>query len=164
MAKARKKREDDMHALQKSAAPNYQLNTPALSVSGTLAATPKYGEIPAAAPSFFEELDPIRPLQPGLPPGGQWNDISRQTMNNFMQAQSEQQIQSQLQAQFEQHNHQTGKPWILDDSALLDLDMSVIDNMEGWDDMANYFQMELDPTIPPDARGTAFGGGLGSYL
>jgi hypothetical protein len=168
MAKARKKREDDMHALQKSAAPNYQLNTPASSVSGTLAATPQYEEIPAAAPNFFEELDPIRPLQPGLPPGGQWNDISPQTMNsglgNFVQAQSDQQMQSQLQAQFEQHNQQTGRPWILDDSALLDLDMSVVDNIEGWDDMANYFQMELDPTIPPDARGTAFGGGLGSYL
>lgn len=159
-----------MHALQKPAATNYQLNTPASSVSETLATTPTYGEIPASTLNFFseEKLDPIRPLQPGLPPGGQWNDMSSQTMNlgldNFMPAQSQQQMQSQLQAQFQQHNHQSSRPWILDDSALLDLDMNGVDNMEGWDDMANYFQMELDPTLPPDARGTAFGGGLGSWL
>jgi hypothetical protein len=169
MAKARKKREDDMQALQNSAASTYQLNTLASSSSGTFAAAPSYGELPTATPSYFseEDLDPIRPLQPGLPPGGQWDDMSPQMNDpglvNFMTAQSQQPTQSQLQAQFQQHSHQPTRPWILDDSALLDLDMNV-DNIEGWDDMANYFQMELDPTLPPDVRGPAFGGRLGSWL
>jgi hypothetical protein len=42
--------------------------------------------------------------------------------------------------------------------------MNVVDTTEGWDDMANYFQMELDPTLPLDAKGAAFGGGLRSQL
>jgi hypothetical protein len=170
MAKARKKREDDMQARQNSAVSNYQPGTPASSTSGTFAAVPTYGEFPAATANYFseEDLDPIRPLQPGLPPETQWNDMLPQTNNSglddFMPTQSQQQMQTQLQAQFQQHNHQPGRPWILDDSALLDLDMNGVDNIEGWDDMANYFQMELDPMLPPDARGTAFGGGLGSWL
>jgi len=164
MAKARKKREDDMLALQQSASSDYQLKPPASSVSGTFSSGPTYGEISAATPDFFPEgLDPIRPLQTGLPPGGQWDDMTQQTMSsdlgNFISAQSQQEMQSQLQAQFQSHNHQQNRPWILDDSALIDLDMNGVNTIEGWDDMANYFQMELDPTIPPDARGTGFGGG-----
>jgi hypothetical protein len=169
MAKARKKRENDMQALQKSAASNYSLDTPASSASGTFAVTPTYGEFPAPNNYFSEvNLDPIRPLQPGLPPETQWNDMPPQTNNlgldNFIPAQSQQEIQTQLEAQFQQHSHHPSRPWILDDSALLDLDMNGVDNIEGWDDMAYYFQMELDPTLPPDARVPAFGGGLGSWL
>lgn len=170
MAKARKKREDDMQALQSSASSTYGLNTPASSASGAFAAAPSYGEFPAVTSKYFSDvnLDPIRPFQPGLAPGSQWNDMSPQTNNsgldNIIPAQSQQQIQSELQTQFQPHSNQPGRPWILDDSALLDLDMNGIDNIEGWDDMANYFQMELDPTLLPDDRGQAFGGGLGSWL
>ena len=168
MAKARKKREDDMQALQKSTVSNYQVSTPTPSSPGTFKAAPTYGEFPARNNYFEENLDPIRPLQPGLPPETQWNDmlpeVNNSGLGNFMPAQSQQQIQSQLQVQFQQHSHQSSRPWILDDSALLDLDMNVVNTIEGWDDMANYFQMELDPTVPPDARGPAFGGGLGSWL
>lgn len=165
MAKARKKREDDMRNLQNSEVFNHQLQTLESSVEGTFEAAPTYGEFQAAIPNYFSEytLDPIRPLQPGLPPGGECDDASSQTTNsvldNFMPPQSQQQMQSQLQTQFQQHNNHQGRPWILDDSALLDLDMNGVDNLEGWDDMANYFQMELDPTLLPDVRGTAFSGG-----
>jgi len=169
MAKARKKREDDMQALQDSAASNYSLDTPTSSASGAFTVAPASGEF-LASNNYFSEvnLDPIRPLQPGLPPETQWNDMLPRTNNsgldNFMPMQSQQEIQTQLEAQFQQHSHQPSRPWILDDSALLDLDMNGVDNIEGWDDMANYFQMELDPTLPLDARGLAFSGRLGSWL
>jgi hypothetical protein len=167
MAKARKKREDDMLALQDSVTSNHQLDTPASSASGTFAAAPASGEFTVANSYFEANLDLIRPPQPGLPPETQWIDTSPQANNsglrNFMPVQSQQQMQNQLQTQFQQNGHQPSRPWILDDSALLDLDVNGVDNIEGWDDMANYFQMELDPTLQPDARG-AFGGGLGSLL
>lgn len=48
-------------------------------------------------------------------------------------------------------------PWLLDDSALLDLDMGAVDmdgeiSWEGWDDVVRDFQMEVDMS-QPEARG-----------
>jgi hypothetical protein len=70
------------------------------------------------------------------------------------------QIQLQLQQQ-QQGSQQT--PWLMDDNALLDLDMNALDgdvSWEGWDDLVRDFQMEVDNQ--PDRAGPAFGG-MGSW-
>lgn len=166
MAKARKKREADIKALRNSEASTNQLKTPSASPPRTLSTAPAFGELPVASPQFFDEhLDPVRPLQTGLPPGGQWTELSPHTvpisnMGNYFPASS----QLQLEEQFQQHDHVPSRPWILDDSALIDLDMNGVNGLDGWNEMANYFQMELDPTVAPDARWAGYGGGLGSWL
>ena len=53
--------------------------------------------------------------------------------------------QIQLQLQQQQQMQQT--PWLMDDSALLDLDMAGLEgdpSWEGWDDLVRDFQMEAD--------------------
>jgi hypothetical protein len=70
------------------------------------------------------------------------------------------QIQLQLQQQ-QQGTQQT--PWLMDDNALLDLDMNAIDgevSWEGWDDLVRDFQMEVDNQ--PDRSGPTLGG-MGSW-
>ena len=70
------------------------------------------------------------------------------------------QIQLQLQQQ-QQGMQQT--PWLMDDNALLDLDMNALDgdvSWEGWDDLVRDFQMEVDNG--PDRGGPALGG-MGSW-
>ena len=70
------------------------------------------------------------------------------------------QMQLQLQQQQQQQMQQT--PWLMDDSALLDLDMAGLDgdaNWEGWDDLVRDFQMEADNQGGPgEIRGPTFGG------
>jgi len=70
--------------------------------------------------------------------------------------------QIQLQLQQQQGLQQT--PWIMDDNALLDLDMNGLDgdvNWEGWDDLVRDFQMEVD-NQPERQRGPTLGG-MGSW-
>jgi hypothetical protein len=70
------------------------------------------------------------------------------------------QIQLQLQQQ-QQGMQQT--PWLMDDNALLDLDMNALDgdvSWEGWDDLVRDFQMEVDNQ--PDRTGPTLGG-MGSW-
>jgi hypothetical protein len=70
--------------------------------------------------------------------------------------------QIQLQLQQQQGLQQT--PWIMDDNALLDLDMNGLDgdvNWEGWDDLVRDFQMEVD-NQPEMQRGPTLGG-MGSW-
>jgi hypothetical protein len=70
------------------------------------------------------------------------------------------QVQLQLQQQ-QQGIQQT--PWLMDDNALLDLDMNALDgdvSWEGWDDLVRDFQMEVDNQ--PDRGGPALGG-MGSW-
>jgi len=69
------------------------------------------------------------------------------------------QIQLQLQQQQLQQGRQQQTPWLMDDSALLDLDMNALDgdvNWEGWDDLVRDFQMEVDNQAPE--RGPTLGG------
>jgi len=53
------------------------------------------------------------------------------------------QIQLQLQQQQQANNQHQQTPWLMDDSALLDLDMDGLDseNWGGWDDVVKDFQM-----------------------
>jgi hypothetical protein len=64
------------------------------------------------------------------------------------------QIQLQLQQQQMQTQQQT--PWLMDDNALLDLDMNALDddaNWQGWEDLVRDFQAAPNP----DARVNALG-------
>jgi len=75
------------------------------------------------------------------------------------------QIQLQLQQQQLQQGGQQQTPWLMDDNALLDLDMSALDgdvSWEGWDDLVRDFQMEVDNQPPDVARGPTLGG-MGSW-
>jgi len=53
------------------------------------------------------------------------------------------QIELQLQQQQQANNQQQQTPWLMDDSALLDLDMNGLDgeNWGGWDDVVKDFQI-----------------------
>lgn len=74
--------------------------------------------------------------------------------------------QEQIEAQFQQHAQQQQQqqmiqptPWIMDNEALLDLDMQGLDgdvNWEGWDAMVRDFQLESD--MQNEMRGAPLGG------
>ncbi|TVY83486.1 Bikaverin cluster transcription factor bik5 [Lachnellula suecica] len=65
------------------------------------------------------------------------------------------QVQQQLQQQPPQQT-----PWLMDENALLDLDMNLDGdvNWEGWDDLVRDFQMEAGNQPPGDQRGPTLGG------
>ncbi|KAL2063739.1 hypothetical protein VTL71DRAFT_5544 [Oculimacula yallundae] len=73
------------------------------------------------------------------------------------------QIQLQMQ-QMQQHDQavQQPAPWLLDNNAMLDLDMTAVEgeiNWDGWDDLVRDFQMEADNGQQPDmTRGPTLGG------
>jgi hypothetical protein len=74
------------------------------------------------------------------------------------------QIQLQLQQQQQQQQQMQQTPWLMDDNALLDLNMQDLEgdvNWEGWDDLVRDFQMENDQQMP-DFRGPTLGG-MGSW-
>ena len=74
------------------------------------------------------------------------------------------QIQLQMQLQQRQQQQVQQTPWLMDDSALLDLDMQGLEgdgevNWEGWDDLVKDFQMETDlQANEMGARGPTLGG------
>lgn len=64
----------------------------------------------------------------------------------------------QIQLQMQQQQQQS-TPWLMDDSALVDLDMNALEgevNWEGWDDLVRDFQMEQDNQ--PQGVGPTLGG------
>lgn len=74
------------------------------------------------------------------------------------------QIQLQLQQQQQQQQQMQQTPWLMDDNALLDLNMQDLEgdvNWEGWDDLVRDFQMENDQQMQ-DFRGPTLGG-MGSW-
>jgi hypothetical protein len=69
------------------------------------------------------------------------------------------QVQLQMQAQQQAQMQQT--PWLMDESALLDLDMSDLQgdvNWEGWDDLVRDFQLQTDQEMGNGGRGPTLGG------
>jgi hypothetical protein len=73
------------------------------------------------------------------------------------------QIQLQLQQQQARQQAQQQTPWLMDDNALVDLDMNALDgdvNWEGWDDLVRDFQMEVDNQ--PERNGPTLMG-MGSW-
>ncbi len=73
------------------------------------------------------------------------------------------QVQMQMQQMQQQDQSvQQQAPWLLDDNAMLDLDMTAVEgeiNWEGWDDLVRDFQLEADNSQQPDmVRGPTLGG------
>lgn len=71
--------------------------------------------------------------------------------------------QIQLPSQQQQMVSQQQTPWLMNDSALVDLDMSAIDeevNWDGWDDLVTDFQMDPDMQnmAGPNGRGPTLPG------
>jgi len=176
MAKARRKREADMQAFAMYGS-RPQAQPGIIRIPTSMEMLPTGSTL--IAEELYNNVDLVRPLQQGLPLDSQFSDptppvdFSRGMLDSMtaLQQQSQQQSQqsqasssrsqSQLQAQFQQFGHMPqNTPWLLDDSALVDLDMNAVDgdvSWEGWDDLVRDFQMEVDPSVP-DARGPAITG------
>ncbi|KAK0104452.1 hypothetical protein ONS95_004741 [Cadophora gregata] len=92
------------------------------------------------------------------------NDVSMlgpQVVGMGMLAPEQVQMQMQQMQQQDQALSQQA-PWLLDNNAMLDLDMTAVEgeiNWEGWDDLVRDFQLEADSNQQPDmARGPTLGG------
>lgn len=87
-------------------------------------------------------------------------NVSPQVVGMGMLAPGQIQLQLQMQQQQTQGPHQV--PWLMDDNALLDLDMNALDGdtiWEGWDDVARDFQIQSGQQVP-DANTL---GGVGNW-
>jgi hypothetical protein len=73
------------------------------------------------------------------------------------------QIQLQLQQQQQSQGQQQQTPWLMDDSALVDLDMNGLEseNWGGWDDVVKDFQMVAENNQSADRPG--MGGFYGNW-
>jgi hypothetical protein len=151
MARARKKREADMQE-RANPVPTEYLARSTVDVAG---ATPDPNPQVREVRFLNLGLDPIRPLQqaneyPALQPEG----------NGYAALQTPG-MQMVLQSQYQPH----GTPWILDDSALVDLDMNAVEgdvSWEGWDDLVRDFPTTLpDAAVPSVIDPTV--GGMGTW-
>ena len=165
MAKARRKREENMQTMDSS--------------SSNLGMDSKYVRPPPSGPGSFpargcliaQPTDTRNILNNEIAASQFIDDnlANSATMNMAPQVVgmgmlAPEQIQLQLQQQQAQMLQQNAQPWLMDDSALLDLDMNALDgdvNWEGWDDLVRDFQMEAD-NQPEMTRGPALGG-MGSW-
>ena len=163
MAKARSKRESDMQGSTVSTKSHRAASTaapPALDQIGQAAS----GELKSISPIFSQENEfAIPAIVPSLFPMSQYGIASAGAtdirMGNFGSGQQHMQTQTHAQT-LSQDIQSQSRPWILDDSALLDLDMSGVSgdgSLEGWEDLVSYFQMETDPN-DPNVRGPPYGG------
>lgn len=161
MAKARRKREEDM---QLSGGDPTQLgidtrlirpepsglsNKPS-GCPGTMARDRALANAQTAPSSQAPFQDPNTTM------AAYQGDISLEPQIVGMGALAPDQIQLQLQ---QQQFVNGGTPWLMDDSALQDLDMNAIDgdvNWEGWDDLVRDFQLEADQQMG-DGRGPNIG-------
>lgn len=122
-------------------------------------------ETPSAPPSVAPDephLNPIRPLQQGLPQ--MWNNHEQQafndgTENNFSQFYSNEfasnDIQSELSMQYQQSNSGNVN-WVPSVEANNTNGGSDL-NWDNFDDLVRDFQMEVDAS-QPEARGPVLGG------
>ncbi|CAD6441848.1 9203e70e-9c9f-4153-85e8-0ac515cecefc [Sclerotinia trifoliorum] len=89
-------------------------------------------------------------------------NVSPQVVGMGMLAPEQVQHQLQIQQQQQQLQGQNQIPWIMDDNALLDLDMSALNgdvSWTGWDDLARDFQNQTGQQVP-DANAL---GGAGNW-
>lgn len=89
-------------------------------------------------------------------------EVSPQVVGMGMLAPEQIQLQLQMQQQQQQLQGQTQISWLMDDNALLDLDMNAIDGdpgWAGWDDLARNFQSQTGQQ-GPDANTL---GGVGNW-
>jgi hypothetical protein len=159
MAKARRKREADIlisktAAFQPPFCSDRSTNNPAPSTSGLLAAG-NFAPLPTEISEIFDAdkfsgLDVTRSIQQSYAPG-EYQDtrlpqVSGMGLSDYASAQPP--MQAQITAQYSQAEN---RPWILDDSALPDLNTIDGDmSQEGWSDMVSYFHMETETSQPDD--------------
>jgi hypothetical protein len=160
MAKARKQREVNMLSMQTSSDPGMD--------SRFMRPPPTAYAQPPTCPLANLEGDRLLPQTTAPPTQANTNSTTffSGDTSAMMQPQivgmgmlAPEQIQLQLQQQQQQQQMAGQQPWLMDDNALLDLDMNAVDgdvNWEGWDDLVRDFQMEADQM--PDARGPTLGG------
>ncbi|KAF7856989.1 hypothetical protein EAF04_009749 [Stromatinia cepivora] len=89
-------------------------------------------------------------------------NVSPQVVGMGMLAPEQVQLQLQIQQQQQQLQGQNQTPWLMDDNALLDLDMNALDgdvSWSGWDDLARDFQIQTGQQVP-DANAL---GGAGNW-
>jgi len=180
MLKARRKRQADMHAMginienlnhgaQGSKGAQRQQQTTAKPQANPA----DLGGIPDI--NFRQELesgtthlrqDLLLPQYWPTPPEDQ-NDAQAQNLDAMAGYMAESDLQSMNTSNVGMGvsgytNTNAAVPWLLDDSALTDLDMGAGDaegeiSWEGWDDVVRDFQMEVDMS-QPDARGPNING------
>lgn len=174
LAKARRKREEDIRAAAANGNSTFELGIEPKNLRPEAAAYSYIGcnktiaqdRLISHIPDTTRDLGASNPVHAPIS-----TDINNNAMyvddSSMMQPQvvgmgmlAPEQIQLQLLQQ-QQGIQQT--PWLMDDNALLDLDMNAVDgdvNWEGWDDLVRDFQMEVDNQ--PDRTGPALGG-MGSW-
>lgn len=155
MSKARRKREENMA----QAAINGEQLTLGIPLQHMRPPPTKYGgPLPTFTPIEIGNVDAIKQEpQPETNPVYQQHHQEQQAQQQAMPPQivgmgmlGPEHIQQQLQ---QQQMQQGGQPWLMDDNALLDLDMQGMDgapNWEGWDDLVKDFQM--DTQTGPDMQ------------
>jgi hypothetical protein len=201
MAKARKKREADILSSGDTLFTQPSLYRDSDSSDTLSPNPPTYGSYPGSSPRFFDDgdhpnsLDPIlqpilqhSPSRPGTFPSSTITpEIQSQPQplaqtHPHLHLPPQQPYSSQPSQQQQQSGEQqasqiagtlnSNRPWILDDSALVDLDMSNLDaegnadahadgdlnNVNNWDELVSYFQMETD------AHGVGSVAGAGGQL
>jgi hypothetical protein len=154
MARARKKREADMQERANPVPTGFFARSTADVARTTPDLIPQVGEM-----RYLNlGLDPIRPLQQGLPANSY--PSLRPEENGYAALQTPR-MQMELQSQYQPQ----GTPWILDDSALVDLDMNAVEgdvSWEGWDDLVRDFPTTLpDAAVPSVIDPTV--GGMGTW-
>lgn len=155
MAKARKKREENMQrAASEYTRPPLQAYAKAPPCPGNIAHDSPLLDQQSMRTSLTNSLpiqDKTAMISDAQPPTYTGEHIGPQIIS--MGNMAPDQIQLQMQGR-----QQDGMTWSMDESALPDLDMTALDgevSWEGWDDLVRDFQMEQDLD---EARGPAFGG------
>ena len=164
MAKARRKREENMQAAQ----------TNELGIASALMAAPAeaYGRpTPCPGKAIAQSrlkatfTNNTRSEYDGLPTPQSmlaYPDTPMPPQVIGMGGFAPDQIQLQMQQQMQQmQGGEQPQPWLMEDSALLDLDMNDVNgdvNWEGWDDLVRDFQLEHFNQPPGADRGPTLGG------
>ncbi|QSZ37669.1 hypothetical protein DSL72_008768 [Monilinia vaccinii-corymbosi] len=148
MARARRRREENMHSMEEDRAEGHLEGAPHDCPTAVRRAHALMNDT-ANEPSFEAEQTLNYLGQPQNFNNNFDTNISTQVIGMGMLA--PQQIQLQIQMQ-QQHLHggQNQTPWLMDDSALLDLDMNALGgdtSLEGWDDLARGFQIQASQQV-----------------
>ncbi|KAM3088467.1 hypothetical protein ACMFMG_000107 [Clarireedia jacksonii] len=160
MAKARRKREENMQIQLMEETPCPVTQPISSDPTMNITTTTNLNTTAATAPDItYTPDDYVPPPQPAAVPVSEqthlYSNLAVPPQIVGMGMLAPEQIQLQLQQQQLQAQQQT--PWLMDDNALLDLDMNALDddvNWQGWEDLVRDFQ-----TAPsPDVRAHTLGG------
>ncbi|KAG4028690.1 hypothetical protein MFRU_020g01290 [Monilinia fructicola] len=147
MARARRKREENMHSMEQDNAEEHWEGAPHDCPTAVRRAHALMNDT-SNAPSYETEQTHNYLEQPQNFNNNFDTNVSTQVAGMDMLAPEQIQFQLQMQQQLQGH-HQT--PWLMDENALLDLNMNALDgdtSLEGWDDLARDFQFQAGQQVP----------------